>query len=116
MSPRPSQLCVVLPSNLSVLVIDVEQIVSPRLDTEAAKRIELGVVQLVVQVVAGSGRLQPPITVPGELVDVVLEAVDAVPVVIACEEVADHQPVSEGFVLSQLLMLILRNPERARWR
>jgi len=88
------------PSYLSVLVLNIEQIIGPGLDAETAERIELGIVQRVVQVIAGTGRLQPPITVPGELIDLTLEMRDAVPIVIAREEVADDQPVSQGLVLT----------------
>ena len=71
----------------------------------------------VVEVVAGGGCLGPPVPLAVHLIEVVLEVVDAALVVVAGEEVADHQPVGQGLVLEELPLVDRpgRALSRRRW-
>ena len=95
---------VVRRSRLTVVVV-VEQVVCPGLDTEAAHGVELGVVEVVLRLVAGGGQLRPALLLNGGMVELGVTLGDLAAVVVPGQEVADDQPVSQRFVLAETLLL-----------
>lgn len=75
-----------------------ERVFGPGLHAEAADRVELGEVEVRIGITGSHCGVRPVVALGGELVD-------AVPVVVASEEVANHQHVGQGLVLPQVLQV-----------